>query len=51
MHWRVTVDEIDSESQSFIVRVWVEERAIGGSRASGVAILPMYPVANLPEKP
>jgi hypothetical protein len=26
------MDEIESESQSFIVKVWVEERAVGESR-------------------
>jgi len=26
------MEEIESESQSFIVKVWVEERAVGGSR-------------------
>jgi hypothetical protein len=34
MNWkmRATMDEIESEAQSFIVKVWVEERAAGGVR-------------------
>jgi hypothetical protein len=30
---RVAMDEIESEAQSFIVRVWVEERAEGGGHS------------------
>jgi hypothetical protein len=34
MNWKtgMTMDEIESEAQSFIIKVWVEERAAGGSR-------------------
>jgi hypothetical protein len=47
MNWKTkaTMDEIESEAQLFIVRVWVEEYAEGG-RVFGAAISLTCPVAD-----
>ena len=40
------MDEIESEAQSFIVRVWVEERAEGAGRGVWRGYTLMCPAAD-----